>query len=91
MASPEFSLFWAVIAEPFCGQAIAGGSVRLTSAPESLEVYSLDKLLWGIMAFKHANRNQFNLPFSEFMRKVAKVDPIEAAPRLRNRRQEPKK
>lgn len=48
-------------------------------------------MLWGITTFRQANRNRFNLPFSEFMRKVAKVDPIEAAPRLRSRRQEVKK
>ncbi|HYF94305.1 MAG TPA: hypothetical protein VD969_18965 [Symbiobacteriaceae bacterium] len=51
----------------------------------------MDKLLWGITAFQQANRHKFNVPFSHLMRKVAKVDPIEAAPRLRNRRQEPKK
>ena len=58
---------------------------------DSQEVASLDKMLWGISTFRQANRNRFNLPFSEFMRKVAKVDPIEAAPRLRSRRQEVKK
>ncbi|HWI60611.1 MAG TPA: hypothetical protein VNT75_02100 [Symbiobacteriaceae bacterium] len=51
----------------------------------------MDKMLWGITTFKQANRNKFNLPFSEFMRKVAKVDPTEAAPRLRAYRSEPKK
>jgi hypothetical protein len=55
------------------------------------EELNLDKMAWGITAFAEANRNQLRVPFSEFMRKQAKVDPIEAAARLRNRRQEPKK
>jgi hypothetical protein len=52
---------------------------------------ALDKLQWGITTFQQENRKQLNTPFSYLMRKVAKVDPLEAAPRLRNRRQEPKK
>lgn len=51
----------------------------------------MDKLQWGITTFQQENRKQLNTPFSYLMRKVAKVDPLEAAPRLRNRRQEPKK
>jgi hypothetical protein len=51
----------------------------------------VDKLLWGITTFQQANRNKFNVPFSELMRKHAKVDPLDAAARLRNRRQEPKR
>lgn len=66
------------------GQAKAGPT-------DCQEVASLDKLLWGITTFQQANRNKFNVPFSDLMRKHAKVDPVDAAARLRNRRQEPKK
>lgn len=48
-------------------------------------------MAWGITKFTEANRNTFQVPFSELMRKQAKVDPVEAAARLRDRRQEPKK
>lgn|GEM_PF-5992963 len=51
----------------------------------------MDRVTWGITTFRKANRNLFTLPFSVFMRKHAQVDPLEAAPRLRHRKQEPKK
>lgn len=51
----------------------------------------MDRLAWGVTRFAKANRNSFTLPFTYVMRKQAKVDPLEAAARLRNRRQEPKK
>lgn len=50
----------------------------------------MDKMECGIAKFQRRNRNGLTTPFSHYMRKVAKVDPLEAAARLRNRRQEPK-
>jgi hypothetical protein len=50
----------------------------------------MDRVEWGVKAFRQANRHALNVPFSHLMRKL-QVDPVEAAPRLRNLRQEPKK
>lgn len=46
----------------------------------------MDRLHWGLLVVKQANKNALNLPFSEFMEKQAKVDPMDAAARLRHRR-----
>lgn len=46
----------------------------------------MDRIHWGILTVKEANKNALNLPFSEFMKKQAQVDPIDAAARLRHRR-----
>ncbi|MDF2629876.1 MAG: hypothetical protein K0R39_3707 [Symbiobacteriaceae bacterium] len=79
--------------ETCLGQAKTGrrATARQLRPTDCQEVASLDKMLWGITTFQQANRNKFNVPFSELMRKHAKVDPVEAAARLRGRRQEPKK
>lgn len=50
----------------------------------------MDRVDWGLNKFVKSNRHRLNVPFSELMRKQAKVDPLEAAPRLRHRRQNPK-
>lgn len=50
----------------------------------------MDRVEFGIAKFRKANRNSLQLPFTQVMRKQMQVDPLEAAARLRNRRQEPK-
>lgn len=50
----------------------------------------MDRVDLLVTRFRQANRNKLTLPFKELMRKQG-LDPVEAAPRVRNRRQEPKK
>lgn len=50
----------------------------------------MDRVDFSISKFVKANRHKLTLPFKELMRKQG-FDPVEAAPRVRNRRQEPKK
>ena len=51
----------------------------------------MDKVDLAIEEFRKANGRVANVSFKELMRKHAHTDPLEAAPRLRNRRQESKK
>lgn len=68
-------------------QGIQPGRESAASAQGGVAV---DRVDWGLNKFLKSNRHRLNVPFSELMRKQAKVDPLEAAPRLRHRRQNPK-
>lgn len=64
----------------------SGGISRLDRGTIRAGVNEMDRMDWAVTTFKQANRKTFAIPFSHFMRKQGKVDPLEAAPVLRNMR-----